>query len=307
MFVADAHCDTLYTYLLSKQENVTPCIRPDALAKGNVGIQTFALFSGVHEDPGTPSERAKSMLSMQDRLGVPVICGSLPDTPPASPHGVLSIEGGEILGGSLDTLEEYAKAGIRMIALTWNYENEIGYPGVSGSTKGLKPFGKELLHRMGELGIIADVSHLNDAGTEDVLTYSLLPVAASHSNVRHLTNISRNLPDELIKGIAKSGGFIGINFCSEFLRQDATAGDCSQEDVLRHMDAFLELGCENCLGLGSDFDGITSWPHDLANPGDFPSLLSHMARHGYPEKTIEKIAGLNLWNLYKNAEQKRIH
>lgn len=298
MFTADAHCDTLYRLAVCPNDLPLQVTR-ETLEKGCVGIQTFALFAGTHEDPGTPVTRAQNMLDAMPTLGVPMITGRLPDDPPAAPHGVLSIEGGEILDGSMEELERFARLGVRMIALTWNYENQIAYPVMSGSRKGLKPFGRELLDRMGELGVIADVSHLNDAGIEDVLSLSRLPVAASHSNLREITNVPRNLPRALAKGIIESGGFIGMNFAAEFLASGRAA---TLDDVRRHMDGVLDLGGVSALGFGSDFDGITAWPEGLDGASRFPALLAELALHGYGEKTLRAIAGENLWRLYKQAE-----
>lgn len=300
MFTADAHCDTLYALTVQDFGNGSPCVTPQALKEGNVGLQTFALFAGMENDPGTPRSRALTMLEATDQLGVPLIRGKLPQEKPHTPHGVLSIEGAEVLEGSLDALEAFARQGVKMIALTWNYENQAGYPAVSGSGRGLKPFGKELLARMGQLGILADVSHLNDRGIEDVLALSALPVAASHSNLRELTPVPRNLPRALAKGIVDQGGFIGLNFYAGFLAQGRPA---TLDDLMRHLDALMELGGEKCVGFGSDFDGITAWPQGLDSPASLPALLALIEGRGYPRETVAAIAGGNLWRAYKAAER----
>lgn len=96
-----------------------------------------------------------------------------------------------------------------MIGLTWNDENEIGYPAVGGDRRGLKPFGREVLSRMDDLRILADVSHLNEAGFWDVIERSQLPPVASHSNCRWLCEVARNLTKEQARAIIQRGGFIG--------------------------------------------------------------------------------------------------
>lgn len=299
MFTADAHCDTLYALTVQDFGNGGACVTPQALQQGNVGLQTFALFAGMLSDPGTPRSRAQAMLAASARLGVPIITGKLPREKPQSPHGVLSIEGAEVLEGSLEALEAFARQGVRMIALTWNYENQVGYPAVSSSGRGLKPFGKELLQRMGELGILADVSHLNDRGVEDVLALSSLPVVASHSNLREITDTPRNLPRSLAEGIIQAHGFIGLNFYSGFLAQGRPA---TLDDLMRHLDALMALGGSECVGFGSDFDGITAWPQGLASPADLPALVNRIAAQGYARETVEAVAGGNLWRVYKAAE-----
>lgn len=300
MFTADAHCDTLYEIALMKTRPEACVVTRDALAAGDVGLQTFALFAGKHGTKGTPCADGLAMLAAVPRLGVPVFTGDLPDTPPTSPAGVISCEGGEMLEGSIERLHEFhAKARLRMIALTWNFENEIGHPAARGPEGGLKPFGFELLGEMDRLGILADVSHLNEAGFWDVCEHAALPPIASHSDCRWLCDVPRNLHREQVRAIIERGGFIGVNFYSFFLQKD---GEAALDDVLRHLDALCELGGEDVIGFGSDFDGIERWPEGLASPADFPALLELLRGHGYGEAQLEKLAGLNLWNLLKRAE-----
>lgn len=300
MFTADAHADTLYQLAIHGASPASLMVTRDRLAMGQVGLATFALFSGTATDSGTPVTRADKMLQMVDRLGVPVIAGRLPSEPPAEPRGILSIEGGEVLEGSLDRLHQMHARGIKMIALTWNYENEIGYPANGDTKKGLKPFGRELLAEMDRLGILCDVSHLNDAGIDDVLALSKLPVVASHSNARDLAGVKRNLARAQIEGIIEKRGFIGINFYPKFLAVDRAA---TGEDILRHMAYFLEMGAQECLGFGSDFDGIEIWPDGFGGPESFPTVLAMLRARGASGDTLQDIAGRNLWRVLKAAER----
>ena len=206
-----------------------------------------------------------------------------------------------MLEGSLARLEEFWQAArLRMIALTWNFENEIGHPAKEGPKGGLKPFGIKLLAAMDRYGILADTSHLNEAGFWDVCEHSSLPPVASHSDCRWLCDVPRNLKKEQVRAIVDRGGFIGVNFFSNFLCAD---GHATLDDVVRHIDAMCELGAEHVLGFGSDFDGIEQWPEGLADPSAFPALLDALRRRGYSEQTLAGIAGLNLWNLLKRAER----
>ena len=300
MFVADAHCDTLYEIALMGTKPESCGVTRRAMAAGGVGLQTFALFAGKHGTEGTPCADGAAMLKAVPRLGVPVFTGDLPDAPPDAPAGVISCEGGEMLEGSLERLAEFhSRARLRMIALTWNFENEIGHPAALGPKGGLKPFGFELLRAMDRLGILADVSHLNEAGFWDVCERTALPPIASHSDCRWLCDVPRNLWKEQARAIIKRGGFIGVNFYSCFLRED---GEAKMDDVVRHIDELCELGGEDVIGFGSDFDGIERWPDGLAGPADFPALLDALRRRGYGEATLQKLAGMNLWNLLKRAE-----
>ena len=303
MFVADAHCDTLYAIAIDKNKLDACKVTAQHMQSGNVFLQTFAMFTGSKGPQGTPYEDGCRMLEASYRLPVEILRGTLPELPPTTPTGIISCEGGEMLEGSLDRLAEFDdKTRIRMIALTWNFENEIGYPSKSGSDLPLKPFGHALLKEMDRRGILADVSHLNDAGFWDVCEHTELPPIASHSNCRWLCGHSRNLNKDMARAIIDRKGFIGVNFYSCFLSDD---GQATLDDVRRHIDALYELGGEDVVGFGSDFDGIEVWPEGLSNPADFPNLLDHLARHGYTQTQLEKLAGLNLWRVLKQADRAR--
>ena len=300
MFTADAHCDTLYEIAVMQREGLR--VTPESLAAGNVGLQVFAMFAG-HEEEGRNFARARRMLAAMREFPIPLLAGSLPDAPPETPHAVLSIEGGDVLEGSLERLAELdGEARIRMIALTWNFENEIGHPASGGSNEGLKPFGFELLREMDGRGILADVSHLNEAGFWDAVERAALPPVASHSNCRWLADVPRNLKKEQARALIRRGGFIGINFYSNFL---ADGRDATLEDVVRHIDELMELGGEKAVGFGSDFDGMDRWPDGLGSPADLPQLLERLEKRGYAQSQIRDIAGLNLWRILKSAEATR--
>lgn len=300
--VCDAHCDTL-SHLVSGGTLENATITPERLAAGGVSLQVFALFA-TYGRGIEPYEKARRMLSAAGEFPVPVLTGALPAALPDAPTGVFSIEGGEILQGSLERFAEFdAAARVRMIALTWNFENEIGHPAKNGPEGGLKPFGLSLVREMNRKGVLCDVSHINEAGFWDVIEHSTLPPVASHSNARALCEHTRNLTEAQIRAVIEKKGYIGVNFYSAFLANGRAA---TLEDVYRHVDAILQLGGEDVVGFGSDFDGIDAWPEGLANPADFPALLNFLAaRGGYAPEVLEKIAGGNLFRVLKAAEAAR--
>lgn len=300
--VCDAHCDTL-SHLVSGGTLENATITPERLAAGGVSLQVFALFA-TYGRGIEPYEKARRMLDAAKGFPVPMLTGALPAALPDGPTGVFSIEGGEILQGSLERFAEFdAAARVRMIALTWNFENEIGHPAKNGPEGGLKPFGLSLVREMNRKGVLCDVSHLNEAGFWDVIEHSTLPPVASHSNVRALCEHTRNLTDAQIRAVIEKKGYIGVNFYSAFLAGGRAA---TLEDVYRHVDAILQLGGEDVVGFGSDFDGIDAWPEGLANPADFPALLDFLAaRGGYAPEVLGKIAGGNLFRVLKAAEAAR--
>ena len=303
MFITDAHCDTLRAIAVDGADPKTLMVTPERLEKGGVGIQTFAMFAGAKGPAGTPYEDGVKMLDNMDKLGVEIYTENLPDEIPTSPKGIISIEGGEMLLGDMDKLAEFDdRARIRLIALTWNHENEIGHPARNGPEGHLKPFGMDLLREMDARGILADVSHLNEDGFWDICEHMQLPPVASHSNCRWLCDVPRNLHKEQVKAVIEKGGFIGANFFSRFLVKE---GNGVMEDVFRHIDAICEMGGEKVVGFGSDFDGIDMWPEGLGDPSAFPALIELMRSHGYDENVIEDIAGMNFWRLLKKAEAAR--
>ena len=299
-FVADAHADTLYAIAIENKAPEACAVTPGALISGGVGLQTFALFAGPKGPAGQPYFKARRMLARVRELGVPILTGARREDAPTSPCGILSIEGGEVLEGSFERLNAFAAEGVRMIAVTWNHENELAYPAMNDVGKGLKPLGVDMLREMNALGILADVSHLNEAGFYGVTEHSSLPVVASHSNLRTLASSPRNLWPEQARAIFAGRGFIGINFYSDFL---ADGREAVIDDVIRHIDGFCELGGVDCVGFGSDFDGIERWPEGLSNPAGFPVVLERLERMGYTNAQVAGFAGLNLYRVLREARQ----
>ncbi|MCR4620606.1 MAG: dipeptidase [Clostridiales bacterium] len=304
MFIADSHCDTLSGMRHGRKLDDL-MINRDKMLSGGLCMQTFALFTGSKGVHGTAYQDGIDTLAQREKLGIPIFNASLPETAPEYPCGVISIEGGEALEGKLERLYEfYSIAGIRMIALTWNFENEIASPAKLGDKPGLKPFGFSLLKEMDKLKIYADVSHLNEAGFWDVYNNMELPPIASHSNNKELCNVPRNLDRAQIKAIIERKGYIGINFYTAFLTDKPSS---TFEDVYRHIDSIMELGGEDVLGFGSDFDGIDVWPEGLYDASCYPRLIEYLLSRGYDERIVEKLAGLNLWQLLKKADLARCY
>lgn len=298
MFTTDAHCDTLYGIIVEKKSPENCIVTLEKLQKGNVGIQTFAMFTSFRRE--NPYADGVQMKELYKKLPLKHLDGALPDEIPTEVCGILSCEGGEMLRGSIDILREFDDdVHMRMLALTWNYDNEIGTPAAVDATTGLKSFGFELLKEMDRRGIGADVSHLNEAGFWDVIENAQVPPLASHSDCRWLCDHKRNLTKEQVRALIDRNGFIGINFYPYFL----TGGETAEiDDVVRHIDAVCELGGEDILGFGSDFDGIEVHPNGLETPADFPALIERLRSMGYRRETLEKIAGLNYWRYLKAAE-----
>ncbi len=166
---------------------------------------------------------------------------------------LLSIEGSAALAGNLQHLYDAKRLGVSLITLTWNGRCEVGDGCGVSDAGGLTPFGKRLVREMNRLCMVVDVSHLSEKGFWDVARTAQRPFVASHSDSKAVCGHRRNLTDEQFCEIAKGGGLVGMNLCASFLSESVA----SVEDVLRHADHFLNLGGENALAVGSDFDGCT--------------------------------------------------
>ena len=296
MFYADAHCDTLYALAVDHRPAHTLDITVEGLKRMGAYLQTFALFAGSGGPAGEPRRHVMDGIQCSYQLGLPIYRGELPELPPTAARGILSIEGGEALEGSLERLDEYADEGVRMIALTWNYPNEIGVPAAESAEGGLTQFGRRLIGRMNERCVLCDVSHLNEAGFWDVMELSALPPVASHSCVRELCNHRRNLWRDQVRAIIDRQGFIGVNFYPRFLSEGNPA-DVTVQTVAEHIDELMQMGAVDCVGLGSDFDGIELHPIGLNTPEDVPAIFEALKARGYDDEALRKIAGLNYYRV----------
>lgn len=211
----------------------------------------------------------------------------------------LSIEEGEVLEGKVERVKKVYDLGIRIITLTWNFPNKIGYPNVDFcyKDKGLTKCGKEIVVEMERIGIIPDVSHLSDRGFFDVLEICKKPFIASHSNARDIKYHSRNLTNDMIRKLSDKGGVMGINFCSDFLGESKIA---KIDDIINHIDHIRNVGGIDVIALGSDFDGISN-KVEIEDIGKVDLLAHRLKRKGYKESEIEKIFGKNALRVFKDV------
>ncbi len=202
----------------------------------------------------------------------------------------LSVEGGAVLAGSIENLPLLTKNHVRALTLTWNGENELG--GGAYSEASLSDFGREVVYGLEDAHIAVDVSHLNDLTFRDVMRIAKRPVIATHSNARAVADSPRNLTDDQIKEIISTGGVIGLTYHNAFLNTDEDKASIG--DLLFHADRFLNLGGEDHLCLGSDFDGGVL-PRDFRGLEDMYKVEEMFQKAFSPEIT-EKI-------FYKNADK----
>ncbi len=336
MRVIDMHCDTISRILERRKRGETISLRENdlmidliKLKKGRYSVQNFALY--VEQKEGESSFlKGKELLSVfneeiSKNKDIISQVYSTPDILENEKEGKLSalltVEEGGVCEGRMENLHFLYKAGVRMMTLTWNFPNEIGYPNFNkegdfykpNRKDGLTRTGIEFVQEMERLGMIVDVSHLSDAGFYDVLKYTKGPFVASHSNARAVCPVVRNLTDDMIIKLAKRGGVIGLNYSVDFLRDHPERGkvdgknpenwgygNASLEDIVEHAKHIANIGGIECVGLGSDFDGIPLHP-ELPGADTIPKLAQMMMKKGFSGSEIDKILYRNVFRLYKEV------
>lgn len=217
---------------------------------------------------------------------------------------ILTMEDGRAVQGSLGRLERFYKQGFRAIALTWNGANCFGTPNSADPAvmaKGLTPFGKEAVAYMQELGMLVDVSHLSEGGFYDVAAVCKKPFIASHSNSRGaLCAHQRGLTDEQVKVLANAGGVTGLNFCPQFLHPDGAGETSSAALIARHARHLADVGGVECVGLGSDLDGI-SGELEIGDSTKIPLLADALQKEGFTANEVEKIFYRNVLRVINDA------
>lgn len=216
---------------------------------------------------------------------------------------VLTMEDGRAVLGSMERLEKYHGMGVRALSLTWNHENCFGFPNSrdkDAMAKGLKPFGKDAIVRMNELGMIVDVSHLSDGGFWDVAELTKKPFVATHSNCRALNPHPRSMTDEMIHALADKGGCMGVNFAPSFLTMDLERNDSTIEMLVAQIRHMVKTGGIECAAVGTDFDGIGG-ELEINSSDKMPLLFAALEKAGFTAGEIEKIAHGNVERVLREA------
>jgi membrane dipeptidase len=235
------------------------------------------------------------------------LCGSAAEIDAAMGQGRLAvlphIEGAECIDTGLDTLEVLYAAGLRSLGLVWSRPNAFahGAPIYLGESydpeAGLTDAGRALVRECEALGVMIDLSHLNEGGFWDVAKIATKPLVATHSNAHALSPCPRNLTDDQLKAVAESGGVVGLNFNVGFLRADcADDPDTPLETMLRHLDHLIAHLGEEGVALGSDYDGCTL-PLEIGDVTGLPRLVAAMRQAGYGEGLIDRICRRNWLDL----------
>ena len=225
---------------------------------------------------------------------------------------VLHIEGAEAIDPNFEFLDVLYEAGLRSLGPVWSRPNAFGHgvpfrcPSSPDTGPGLTDLGKELIGACNRLGILIDLSHLNERGFWDVAAISNAPLVATHSNAHALSPHSRNLIDSQLAAIRETGGIVGVNFATSFLRRDGRHDvDTPIELVIEHLEHILEHVGEDGVGFGSDFDGAKI-PAAIGNAAGLQNLVEVMRTRGYGEPLIEKLCYRN-WLRVLGQTWGRVH
>ena len=249
---------------------------------------------------------------------------------------LIGIEGGHAIENSLGALRMFYRLGVRYQTLTHWRSLEWAVASTDTARRGLSAFGKQVVREMNRLGMLVDLSHVNDLTMSDALHASRAPVIFSHSSARALTGHARNVPDSILKLVPANGGLVMVNFNPGFVSEAVRAyGDSvtARETALRangvdigvirdsvrawtgrspratlqqvadHIQHIRDVAGIDHVGLGSDFDGITEVPVGLENVARFPDLLAELLRRGWTELDVKKVAGLNALRVMRAAER----
>src|SRR5436853_3688077 len=249
---------------------------------------------------------------------------------------LIGIEGGHAIENSLGALRMFAALGVRHITLTHWRRLSWATASTDPARRGLSAFGRDVVHEMNRLGILVDLSHVNDATMSDALHATRAPIMFSHSSARALTHHARDVPDSILKLVRANGGIVMVNFNPGFVSEavrvyedstearvhalrasgaDATAVADSVRawaarapkatlgQVADHIEHIRDVAGVDAVGIGSDFDGITEVPVGLEDVSKFPDLIAELLRRGWGEEDVRKVAGLNALRVLRVTEQ----
>lgn len=327
MKIADMHCDTISEiYKLQKKGRPVGLksshlqVDTEKMIKSGYILQNFAAYVNLAEikNPFAYCNELidcfyQEMEVLGDTIRVVRNYSDIEENLKAGKiSAMLTIEEGGVCLGNLSLLRNFYRLGVRMMTLTWNYRNELAYPNLSreGISKGkaaaeerngLTETGVLFVQEMERLGMIIDVSHLGDAGFWDVIKYTSKPFAASHSNCRTICPHPRNLTDEMLEALSHRGGVAGLNYYHAFVRETPQNKSPLSRvaDLAAHARHMADVGGIECIGLGSDYDGIDD-NVEMKSCGEMELLFEGLKEAGFHESEIDCIFYKNVLRLYKD-------
>ena len=249
---------------------------------------------------------------------------------------LIGIEGGHAIENSLGALRMFSALGTRYMTLTHWRSLDWAVASTDTAHRGLSAFGKQVVLEMNRVGMLVDLSHVNDMTMSDAIHTSKAPVIFSHSSARALTNHARDVPDSILRLVPANGGIVMVNFNPGFVSEavraygdtmaerarllrlagadsvarvdsmrawESRAPHATLEQVADHIDHIRQVAGVDHVGIGSDFDGITEVPDRLEDVSKFPDLIAELLRRGWTEADVKKVAGLNILRVMRDAER----
>ncbi|MGO5321951.1 dipeptidase [Catenibacterium mitsuokai] len=319
MKVVDMHCDTLYemekNHLSLSENNLNIDLKK--MEEGDYLLQNFAIFTELKKTADPVDHVMKcidyfyqEMRKNKDKTQpVTTYDEIMENTHNGVMSALLTIEEGAVIHEDLSYLRNYYRLGVRMVALSWNHVNGLTYPNFDmnddtygyhtyDDVHGLTDAGKAYIKEMEDLGMIIDVSHMSDRCFYDVLDVVKKPFVASHSNARAVCPHARNMSDDMILKLAHRGGVMGLNYAAGFLGENAEKSRI--EDMVKHILYIKDLAGIDCIGLGSDFDGI-SQNLEMKNASYLPRLEKALRDAGLTTEEIEKVFYKNVLRVYREV------
>ncbi|MBS7651776.1 MAG: dipeptidase [Candidatus Bathyarchaeia archaeon] len=322
--VVDTHCDTLkclspiFTrlrdYWFVDRSSLGLGGRADVghvdiprLKEGGVDCQIFAISSARERLPPHALRTALEMLdifysecerNMESLVPATTYQGIVEAVKDGKIAAILSIEGADVIEGSLEVLRCFYRLGVRMVGLVHSLRNPLA-DGVSDSRTGggLSELGVEVVEELERLGVLIDISHLSEAGFWDLINITRRPIVASHSNCRALCDHPRNLTDEQIRALAERRGVVGLSFVPQFIHME----NASVQSLVDHIDHIVDIVGPRYVGLGSDFDGMPKTPKGLEDASKIPNITRELIRREYPEEEIRMILGENHLRVFREV------
>ena len=320
------HCDTLCVGMAQHKKTITnlkgSMLDIERLVQTDAGAQFFAMFVPQRDmpewygldkmpEPEILLEHMKDIFweTLKENENRIAFAQSYEELCKNQQEGkwsaFLTMENGYAVRGKMENLKKFHDWGVGLITLTWNDPNCFGQNHSMDRNlmqSGLTDFGKEAISYMNELGILIDVSHLSDGGFYDVASLTKKPFVASHSNCRELSPSTRNLTDDMIRILAEKGGVAGINFEPTFLNRDQKDHYSRICRMCDHVEHFIKIGGVECVGIGSDFDGIDG-EFEVSDCTKMELFFDELHRRGLSNDVIEKVAFRNVAEVIRESMQ----
>jgi len=325
--IIDLHCDSVCSLMEGKDiRGAVKDVHVDLprLREGNVALQVFAAYVPPETDNAFSyaCERLDAIdafAASDERLTPVETAAELRDVLAAEKTGVMAaVENGLAIEDSLEKLEKLRRKKVRIITLVHSKHLPWIASCTGGEDRGLSDFGLQVIDALGDLGMIPDVSHSSESAFWEVIKRSKKPIIASHSCAYGLCAAARNLKDDQLRALADSGGLVGVNFFSCFLyepfrlvfEREEKNGNADpevsvhvpQSIIADHIDYMVKAAGEDCVALGSDFDGVSALPEGVTGSDFYPVLEAELRSRGYSEKRIEKIFSGNFLRLLEEWE-----